>query len=92
MQKIETKCDICGQESKTDESVIGALEEGQKLIKVVVQGVGKFVNKYTMHLCAKHYLEYYTTTKRWVKQQSTLDEYMDLRIEEISPPPQVSQT
>ena len=91
MQKIETKCDICGEESETDSSVIGEIEKGQKLIKVPVQGVGKFVNKFTMHLCAKHYLEYWSNTRNWVKQQSTLDEYMDLPIAETPPSP-ISQT
>lgn len=90
MQKIQTKCDICGQESETDESVIGALEKGQKLIKVTLPGAGKFIHKFNMHLCANHYLVFYSNAKKWVKGQSTLDEYMDLRVEEI--PPQVSQT
>lgn len=91
MQKVKTKCDICGKESETESSVIGEMEQGQKLVKVVVQGVGKFINKFTMHLCADHYLEYWGNTRNWVKKQSTLVEYMELQIAEMKAP-QVSQT
>jgi len=91
MQKINTKCDICGKESEKDSSMIGEMDKGIELMKVPVKGIGKFLRPFTMHLCADHYLDYYSNTRNWVKKQTTLDEYMELRIVE-TPAPQVSQT
>ena len=87
MQKVKTKCDICGKEAEKDESLIGELDSGIELVKVVVKGIGSFLRKFNMHLCAQHYLEYYSNTRNWVKKQTTMEEYMDLRLVETPAPP-----
>ena len=91
MQKIKSKCDICGKESEKDSSIVGEIDSGIELVKVPIKGIGSFLRKFTMHLCAEHYLEYYSNNRNWVKKQSTLDEYMELRIVEAQAP-QVSET
>ena len=87
MQKVKTKCDICGKEGSKDSSIVDELESGIELVKVPVKGIGSFLRKFTMHLCAVHYLDFYSNTRNWVKKQTTMEEYMDLRLVETPAPP-----